>query len=1117
MAERALASKTSEAKKENPTSCVLKAEHSPSAVSPVEHILFLHRTIGNQAVQRLMKSGALQTKLRISQPGDVYEQEADRVAGAVMRMAEPEVSESDVVPDNQQRDIVRRKCSGCTEKPLSQPAKEDKKEELQAKEIPGSTPEVTPGLEASINAIRGGGQPLPEPVRAFFEPRFERDFSGVRVHTDARAAEAAREVNARAFTVGKDIVFSEGEYVPETNVGQRLLGHELTHVIQQGAICTLSGSSPTQGKISASSAYALQRDMDGGGYQPDAGVPGVGKISSAPRSAYGVSLAGTDGIMYNGLMFSHDETIGRRLLEQHIIGHGITATKQLVANLESAALSISADRSSMYGITQETELYASLSGRLNTIIPLVRKALTDIESTRKITPVVTRDYVTYPIPVEGDQQFILQFAQKGAVLRFKSSRDPLPPQESPIPVGATFAPVLWVQRPGEIIIRLGEDGREVVVSYGAGRRVERYNAINPENPWGPLLVNREFSVHFLGAIITHPGGFAKYSYEEKLPDEAIAEPTWTNWTKLGKLPYVHPYARGDSYYAGSGRYQGRTVTINYSEIAALKGFEEGAIASAKFMVELALYAIPYVGPLILVGQALAGRTIWGDHLSTEGRVLYGLFALLPVVSRLAGATRSAAELTAARELAAAQGIGESESLTLIRGLRTFSAEERNFIETAEAQLRTGKPLTETQAGRLATLVNRISAKGEIPKGVGWAPETPEALSPGAKAASPAPKPERAPKAAEPLKPAETKEAKPSVLTEKTPKAMNAPPPISAGETPRIILYRGTVYRFIRGRSRQIHDLGEGAYMTLDPELAVRYAQIRRAEVRALEPGTPGIVLRIETDPGELGRIFDFYNNPALRGEWETFLRGQPGGEYVLRGGPAELYNAHFENWLTSKGMSLEQFDVIIGPEYIRGGSQVCIRNEGLADRLLARAEEWARAHEPVTLAYPETPTSRSPTRVTSPVAPSKSTPPPTKPKTSPEPAAAPPKTRLEELSIDPQTGEINLKSQSEARTILQAEQEGLVKNARRPDLRMREPNLDFKIDGGYADIKTPINPNRRTLLEQAKDMAKKINAYDSDVTVIIDLKNLDAVQKAQFKTELVNAGAKMGKIKFLND
>ena len=69
--------------------------------------------------------------------------------------------------------------------------------------------------------------------RAYFEPRFGRDFSHVRVHTDAKAAESARVVNARAFTMGHNVVFGAGQYAPGTTMGKRLVAHELTHVMQQ--------------------------------------------------------------------------------------------------------------------------------------------------------------------------------------------------------------------------------------------------------------------------------------------------------------------------------------------------------------------------------------------------------------------------------------------------------------------------------------------------------------------------------------------------------------------------------------------------------------------------------------------------------------------------------------------------------------------------------------------------------------------------------------------------------------------------------------------------------------------------------------------------------------------
>ncbi|PPA80364.1 MAG: hypothetical protein C00003105_00429 [ANME-2 cluster archaeon HR1] len=73
-------------------------------ISPVDRILYLQRTVGNQAVSRSMKSGALQAKLKIGQPGDKYEQEADRVADAVMRMPEPGVQRQ-VEPEEEEETL----------------------------------------------------------------------------------------------------------------------------------------------------------------------------------------------------------------------------------------------------------------------------------------------------------------------------------------------------------------------------------------------------------------------------------------------------------------------------------------------------------------------------------------------------------------------------------------------------------------------------------------------------------------------------------------------------------------------------------------------------------------------------------------------------------------------------------------------------------------------------------------------------------------------------------------------------------------------------------------------------------------------------------------------------
>lgn len=83
------------------------------------------------------------------------------------------------------------------------------------------------------NVLRSPGRPLDPATRGFMESRFGHDFSRVRIHTDERAARSAREVNALAYSVGRDVVFADGQYAPHSNSGQRLLAHELTHVVQQ--------------------------------------------------------------------------------------------------------------------------------------------------------------------------------------------------------------------------------------------------------------------------------------------------------------------------------------------------------------------------------------------------------------------------------------------------------------------------------------------------------------------------------------------------------------------------------------------------------------------------------------------------------------------------------------------------------------------------------------------------------------------------------------------------------------------------------------------------------------------------------------------------------------------
>jgi hypothetical protein len=100
---------------------------------------------------------------------------------------------------------------------------------------PGAAPELDHETMTQLEGSRGGGAPLPRPIRHQMEHVLHADFSGVRIHTDERAARLANRVGAVAFAYGRDVYFARGAYSPETRAGGELLAHELVHTIQQRA------------------------------------------------------------------------------------------------------------------------------------------------------------------------------------------------------------------------------------------------------------------------------------------------------------------------------------------------------------------------------------------------------------------------------------------------------------------------------------------------------------------------------------------------------------------------------------------------------------------------------------------------------------------------------------------------------------------------------------------------------------------------------------------------------------------------------------------------------------------------------------------------------------------
>ncbi len=161
----------------------------------------------------------LQPEFKVGPENDRYEQEADKVAAQIMRMAQHTLQHQ-IKNEAEEKSLQKKPLIDRISPLIQSPA------EATAK------PEHPVGIQT--RSLQTGGQTMPHAIRAFYEPGFGQDFSHVRLHTDTGAAHLARSVNARAFTSGNRIVFGENEYQPHTTRGRHLLAHELTHVVQQG-------------------------------------------------------------------------------------------------------------------------------------------------------------------------------------------------------------------------------------------------------------------------------------------------------------------------------------------------------------------------------------------------------------------------------------------------------------------------------------------------------------------------------------------------------------------------------------------------------------------------------------------------------------------------------------------------------------------------------------------------------------------------------------------------------------------------------------------------------------------------------------------------------------------
>jgi len=202
------------------------------------------------SIQTKRETSFFQTKLEVNEPGDRFEQEADHVANNVVNNTEQSsgqlqrkkitgiqrLSTSKKDDDLTSTDEERMKRDKDIQR-MTMPEDERKKMKgggsMQRKQEGNGGGTATPVLASRVENSAGKGRKISGGTLSHMQSAFGQDFSDVSIHADQQSAEMNKELNAQAFTHGRDIYFNAGKYDPESTQGKKLLAHELTHVVQQ--------------------------------------------------------------------------------------------------------------------------------------------------------------------------------------------------------------------------------------------------------------------------------------------------------------------------------------------------------------------------------------------------------------------------------------------------------------------------------------------------------------------------------------------------------------------------------------------------------------------------------------------------------------------------------------------------------------------------------------------------------------------------------------------------------------------------------------------------------------------------------------------------------------------
>jgi len=615
----------------------------------------LHRDVGNQAVQELLRSGHIQPKLAISNPDDPEEREADNIASTIMRKAagapcscSPGEEMCEECQQNQSAPAISRSAS--------------------APAAPSQVPRIV------SDVLRSPGHPLDSVTRAFFEPRFGRDFSNVRVHTDSHAADSARSINAHAYTAGSDIVFAPRQYSPDSGEGKRLIAHELTHVVQQsgGAAAiqreaatdrvraALAKVSPVAGVGDQREAYDILRDLPTNelfltvgeleaAYELDNLYWYIGACTSDCDRIEAVMLA---------VLYKRRSALSARQ---------VARAGQVIARLDPR------DQGAIQGYVGPDQ-FAAFTGQ-------GPKQRNDFEVRVGLDNFLV-SFELWPGSMEGQGEVRVLVSPVEVSQAFQSETRywdwrgrPVGKDDSWTSMGSWSVPAVPFTQSIPILNATGWYPIQLPENTQPGQTIWNFDWNGDGKPdfsvevkWKVSNISREYD------LVTSDGNPLKtFAYHFIQPD------AW----KYGYQGNLAPQRKPDDAFD------------------LLEDFFEFGVA-----------LIPVVGELVMLAEAITGRTMFGRRMSSGERAINAIAALLPVAGGII-AKGFAKEGVKLAELAARMGRSEEEALALLQSIEARAGGEAKDIAKWRATLDAGGKLSADELIQVRSLVQQLDVDSRV--------------------------------------------------------------------------------------------------------------------------------------------------------------------------------------------------------------------------------------------------------------------------------------------------------------------------------------------------------------------------------------------------------------------